>query len=406
MASFTRRTRILALLLVIEIIGGYGLVRWKNESDDRARKERLAALAARYKCPTDLVPELPRPDDAEAAASGARLVEVASAEFPTSISFLDDAVAIVTTQKGLVLLVRPDGSTDTVLDLSDDIVSGGEQGLLGSAIDVDGGLLYLDYTDTDGNTRVVAHPINETGAVEDEALEILRVEQPHRWHNAGGLALDGDGHLFVTLGDGGAQADPFDNGQTPATPLGAVLRIIPTPGEGEGHAVPDDNPFVDRDDADPRLWAWGLRNPWRVALDGDTLFIADVGDGCFEEIDVLPADDAGANFGWRRVEGPWEIETPPADHRPPLFSYPRTGGACAVIGGHVYRGTALPELVGRYLFADHCLGEIMTLDPDSGAVEPLGVSAPTITSFGEGPDGETWVLTLAGQIYRMEPAAP
>ncbi len=297
-----------------------------------------------------------------------------------------------------------------VLDLTGQVSGAFEQGLLGIAFSPDGSVLYADYTDLDGDTRVVAYPFDGRQADEEAGRELLGVDQPFENHNGGNLVVDGDGMLWISLGDGGSGGDPEGNAQDLTTLLGSILRIDPRPAGDRPYTVPADNPFAGRADARGEIWAWGLRNPWRFSFDRATgdLWIADVGQASREEVDLAPADPRpgpGANYGWDRLEGTKASEgRPPPGAVPPLFEYDRTGGNCSITGGYVYRGTALPGLDGAYLFGDYCTGVVRALRQEGGRVteeRAFGVGVDGLASFGQDAAGELYVLSLAGGLYRI-----
>ena len=200
------------------------------------------------------------------------------------------------------------------------------------------------------------------------------------------------------------------NAQSLDTLLGKVLRIDPRQDGDRPYTVPPDNPFVDRKDARPEIWAYGLRNPWRLAFDAETgdLWIGDVGFGCFEELNLQRGNGAGgANYGWDRTEGEWLSNPPePADYVGPAFSYRRDGSVtCAVVGGQVYRGSALPELRGWFVFGDLCHGQLMAWQgPGRGEPLALGQTIDALVSFGVDQQGELYVMSLAGQVWKVVPA--
>jgi len=254
---------------------------------------------------------------------------------------------------------------------------------------------------------------------------MLVVPQPFLNHNGGNLAVDADGLLWLGLGDGGAGGDPNGNGQNPATLLGSMLRIRPTLDGDEPYQIPDDNPFSDGttpngSKAAPEAWAYGLRNPWRFTFDSATgdLWIADVGQGEWEEINHVAADDGlgeGANFGWNHREGthPYTDDPDPADAPgdmvDPVFDYSHSDGRCSVTGGVVVRNApGLPNLDGVYLWADLCEGRLHGLRPDAdGEVTDLdlGAEVPGITSFGTAADGEVYAVSVdQNQLWRLTQA--
>ena len=250
--------------------------------------------------------------------------------------------------------------------------------------------------------------------------ELLVIDDFAPNHNGGNIVFGPDGFLYWGMGDGGGAGDPAGTGQNPGDLLGDLLRIDPdvAPEErdnGATYSIPDGNPFRNGGGA-PEVWAFGLRNPWRFSFDRATgdLWIADVGQGDIEEIDFLPATGGtgagrGANFGWSSVEGnnPFNEGTAPEGAVGPIFAYDHDGGRCSITGGYVYRGEAIPALVGIYLYADFCGGEIRGLAQENGEAVSEGsldqvVSFPS--SFGEDNDGELYVLSLSGPVYRIAAA--
>jgi len=322
-------------------------------------------------------------------------------------------------QPGFVVELRPNGDgsftqqQQLVLNVADRTESDRERGLLGIAFSPDAQFLYAVWTDANtGANQLVEFPVGPDGTIDvsGERL-VLEVAQPARNHNGGQIAFGPDGYLYYGLGDGGGSGDMFANGQNPFTLLGTIVRLDPqgdSPGE---YTIPDDNPFVDGADGAPEVWAWGLRNPWRFSFDTETgdLWIADVGQSEFEEISVLWAgdDNAGANLGWDAMEGLSEYNGTASDgFVDPIFDYAH-GSGCSITGGYVYRGSIHPSLVGSYVYADYCSGEIRVLDAQGSQVldGPSGlpdVGRNTLASFGEGPDGELYVIRLTGSISRID----
>jgi glucose/arabinose dehydrogenase len=224
------------------------------------------------------------------------------------------------------------------------------------------------------------------------------------------LQFGPDGMLYVALGDGGGIADQYGNGQAIDTLLGAILRIsVDGP---EPYAVPADNPFVDDDEGAPEIWVYGLRNPWRFWIDDGVLYIGDVGQETWEEVDVVPLYSPGANFGWSVMEGDECFEADDCDSDgmvPPLLQYGH-GEGCAVIGGVVYRGAAIPELTGHYFYGDFCRNRIRSFRFVDGAVDdPRDWSDDLdgigqLLSFGTDSNGEIYMSTGTGAVYRLAPA--
>jgi len=303
---------------------------------------------------------------------------------------------------------------ETVLDLTEWITTTGEGGLLGLTISKTGHELFVNYTGTDWVSRVSAYPLVDGRPVtgKEGGRPLLEVAQPFSNHNGGHLLIDGDGHLLVGFGDGGLAGDPWGHGQDTSTLLGAILRINPTAVDGRPYQIPLDNPFVDdHSGTRPEILAYGLRNPWRFDLDPSTgdLWIADVGQDHFEEIDFLPAVHytVGADFGWKFMEGTREFAGSANDgHRIPVHEYFHgNDGRCSIIGGVIVRAGNLEGLDGAFLYSDFCDGRIRALLPDGsdwadhdlGAVVELPVSfsrASTGQSTSCQPPAESSVSTL------------
>jgi glucose/arabinose dehydrogenase len=305
------------------------------------------------------------------------------------------------------------------LDIRDRVGSqGNEQGLLGVAFHPNfkqNGFFYVNYTDLKGNTVIArftappgsdsSHPTADPGS----EMDLLHVDQPFPNHNAGQLAFGPDHYLWFGLGDGGSAGDPHHNGQSLNTLLGKMLRIDVD--HGSPYAIPPDNPFVSGGGL-PEIWAFGLRNPWRFTFDRQTgdLYIADVGQNQWEEIDYLPIGFAGqpANFGWNQREGkhPYKDSTN-ADTTglvEPVFEYSHDQG-CSVSGGPVYRGQALPAFQGVYLFGDYCSGMVWGLIHNSAGAwdgKVLFQTGLSISSFGQDQAGEIYLADLNGGLYRLE----
>lgn len=320
-------------------------------------------------------------------------------------------------QPGRVRVVR-DGQLlpDPYLDVSGSVESGGERGLLGLAFHPDfasSGQFYLDFTVAgSGDTRVVRYTVSDPSADRASVTAsdtLLRVPQFEANHNGGMLAFGPDGNLYVALGDGGGGGDPGENGQDSTTVLGSIVRLAP-----DG-SVPPDNPFVGRA-GDDRIWAYGLRNPWRFAFDPPTgrLYVADVGQNDWEEVNAVQADRAGVDYGWDVFEGTHCFDDPgepdqacdAAGLEMPVLEYGHDEG-CSVTGGFVYRGSAVPEAAGRYFFADLCASFVRSFRLEDGEAtdvieHDLG-SLGSITSFGTDDAGELYVLEGAGRVLRIVP---
>jgi glucose/arabinose dehydrogenase len=367
--------------------------------------------------PATTSPPSPTPDRPDLSAVRVRLVPVADLDSPLAMAVRSgDDRLFVAGQSGTVYALERGGSGNVpeVLDISSRITSGGEQGLLGLAFSPDGRFLYVNFTDTEGDTRVEEYRMRSDGSInQGSRREVLFVDQPFSNHNGGNLVFGPDGYLYIGLGDGGSGGDPMGNGQNLGTLLGKMLRIDPRPEGGRPYGIPPDNPFVGREGARPEIWSFGLRNPWRYSFDRETedLWIGDVGQNAREEVDFEPAGTAGGrNYGWNAFEGsaPFPGGAPaPEGAVPPLIDYPLESGACAVTGGYVYRGTAIPSLRGAYLYADFCVGQVRALVQRNGRVvqrRDLEPRVEALASFGEDQEGELYVLSLSGSVSRLAPA--
>jgi glucose/arabinose dehydrogenase len=342
------------------------------------------------------------------------LEPVATLDQPLGLAVRSGDPALYVAEKTGQVVAIHDGKLDPVpvLDIGDEISLGGEQGLLGLAFSPDGRYLYVNFTDVNGNTHVVAFAMRDGRAAPDSRREILSVAQPYSNHNGGDLVFGPDGYLYIGLGDGGSGGDPEGNGQSLSTLLGKMLRIDPTPTGPDPYEIPADNPFVDREGARGEIWAYGLRNPWRYSFDRATgdLWIGDVGQSAWEEVDRQSAGSpTGQNYGWNLLEGthPYSGDDVPADTLAPVYEYSHNAGGCVVTGGYVYRGAIIPALVGTYVFADFCLGSLEGLRVAGGRTEyaQLGPTVSNISSFGQDASGELYALSLAGPVYRLAPGA-
>jgi glucose/arabinose dehydrogenase len=322
----------------------------------------------------------------------------------------------VVEQAGTIRILQADERlTAPFYDMTGEVSLGNEQGLLGLAFAPDyaeSGTFYINFTDLNGDTHVercMVSAADSNRADKESCHTVLFVEQPYPNHNGGHLAFGPDGYLYVGLGDGGSAGDPRGNGQNLRSLLGKLLRLDVS-GDEAPYSVPTDNPFTSRDDALWEIWAWGLRNPWRFSFDRATgdLFIADVGQNAYEEVNFQPAGSPGGeNYGWDYLEGlhPFEGRAPAGlTLVPPVAEYPQDVGGCSVTGGYVYRGPSLTELNGVYFYGDFCSGLLWTLVPaESGMQNALFANTDfNVSSFGEDEAGELYLTDLSGgAIYRL-----
>ena len=306
----------------------------------------------------------------------------------------------------------------TFLDLTGRSRGGAnEEGLLGLAFPPDfaeDGHFFVYYSAIDPRRSVLSRfTVSDNDSNLADAFSeivVLEVGQPYPNHNGGQIAFGPDGYLYVALGDGGYASDPHGNGQNTGTLLGSILRLdVSGMSEDGGYAIPPDNPFVGVAGARGEIWAYGLRNPWRFSFDSETgrMWAADVGQNAYEEIDVVKR---GGNYGWNIMEGlhcfsPRQgCDTTGLEM--PVAEYGRSDG-CSVTGGHVYRGSDIPGLVGAYVYADFCTGRVWGIRYDGEtATEPqlLVDSDLAITSFGRGLDGSLYVLGRDDGVYIAVPA--
>jgi glucose/arabinose dehydrogenase len=358
------------------------------------------------------------------APPSVRVELVAKLDQPVAMAIrAGDPAIYVAGRKGKVWALRDEVvDRNPVLDLSGRVALHSEQGLLGLAFSPSGEFVYVNYTDRKGDTNIVEYAWLDGHVDVTSRRPVLFVRQPYPNHNGGDLVFGPDGDLYVGLGDGGSDysggdrhGDPHRNGQNLEVLLGKMLRIQPRmpdgslPPGGAGYTIPPDNPFVGRTGGRPEIWAYGLRNPWRYSFDRRTgdIWIGDVGAGSREELDFQPAGSRGGeNYGWNVLEGTVAYRSPPPDAVPPVYEYAHSTGGCAVVGGFLYRGNAVPDLDGWYVFGDLCMGSITALRvvPGGHRVYVIsGADIPDLTSFGQDGQGELYALSLAGGVYKLVP---
>ena len=336
-------------------------------------------------------------------------------------------------QPGLIVSFEDRQDVETLglfLDIRDRVNDqGNEEGLLGLAFDPayeSNGYFYVYYSAAGPRRSVISRfsvdSSDPAKADVSSEKQVMVIPQPHSNHNGGHLVFGPDGYLYIGVGDGGSANDPQGHGQDRTTLLGTILRIDVSTIDSEGrYAVPPDNPFVgEGGGVRTEIWAYGLRNPWRFNFDSATgdLWAADVGQNAWEEVDIIRR---GLNYGWNVMEGahcfaggrslgsllrrgPGECDQDSLEL--PVVEYDRDGG-CSVTGGYVYRGSRLPSLAGAYVYGDFCSGKIWAVRQEGGSVTEhrlLVDSSLRIAAFGEGPEGELYMLSFDEKIYRF--AAP
>ncbi|MDQ3606229.1 MAG: PQQ-dependent sugar dehydrogenase [Gemmatimonadota bacterium] len=349
-----------------------------------------------------------------------RLQEIASGlESPVYLTApASDPRLFIVEQPGRIRIVRNGSLLATpFLDIRDRVGSGGERGLLSMAFHPQyaaNGFFYVNYTDRGGDTRIERYRVGSDPDLADPASArlLLAVEQPYANHNGGLIKFGPDGMLYVGMGDGGSGGDPQGHGQNRGTLLGALLRIDVN--RGDPYAIPPGNPFVGQSGARGEIWAYGLRNPWRFSFDRQTgqLYLADVGQDAIEEVNVVGGSEAGLNYGWSVMEGSQcygASSCSPQGMVLPVIEYGTRSEGCAVTGGYVYRGSAIPAIAGHYFYGDYCRGWIRSFRYANGEAtqqrswELGGVG--NVLSFGEDAAGELYLLSANGRVYQLRPDA-
>ncbi len=394
----TKRIRWLLGIIIVEFLVITGLVIWTIVKDDE-----------------------PPASDSSVVENGGELAASLLADgldAPTNIvatPLANDNRLFITEQAGRIVTIDKNGGQGTTfLDLTSKVKSGGEMGLLGLVFHPDfaqNGYFFVNYTDKSDNTIIARYQVNAEGVGDPASEKILLTQrQPFANHNGGALAFGADGFLYAALGDGGGAGDPGNRAQNKGELLGKILRLDIN--NGDPYSVPASNPFVQEAGAKPEIWALGLRNPWRISFDRSTgdLWIADVGQGEYEEINFQPASSKGGeNYGWRCFEGDQQFESEgcqSADsYVKPLITYSHANGRCSVTGGYVYRGTRSPALVGKYIYGDYCSGELFVAERQENTAQVVATldTSYSISSFGEDASGELYFADIAGgNIYKIE----
>jgi len=334
---------------------------------------------------------------------------------PINIQHANDDRLFVVEQGGRIKIIQSDGTVNTTpfLNISGQISSGGERGLLGLAFHPDytnNGYFFVYYTKPNGDSQVSRFSVdsgNPDIADENSEFPIIDYSQPFSNHNGGCLAFGPDGYLYIASGDGGSSGDPGNRAQNINLLLGKLLRIdVDNPSGGNNYGIPADNPFVGNPNARGEIWAYGLRNPWRFSFDftENKLWIGDVGQGSREEINRANVGEAGLNYGWRCYEGTQPFNTqncpPQSELTFPLAEYTHAGGNCSITGGYVYRGSMYPAINNLYFYGDYCSGIIGTVD-SSGNLVNHGQFSGNWVSFGEDVNNELYIVDIGGSIYKI-----
>ncbi len=386
----------------------------------------LVAEVAMVGPPTVDAPDLEYPAgpfDMESNLDSVRLAPilvVTGLETPTDVvgSPVDDRLFVVEKAGRIVVVEEGEVLPEPMLDLSVWInSSGNEQGMLSLLLHPDfesNGRVFVFFTDLAGTSQLVEARVeadNPNRIAPGSLRSVLTIPQYGQYHQSGSMFFGPDGFLWLSLGDGGGIGDPEGRGQDFSNIDASILRIDVDAGRPYG--IPSDNPVLG-DDARPEIWAYGLRNPWRISYDEATglIYIPDVGQEGSEEVNIVRMDDGGHNFGWSVSEGTGCYQTEDCSfegHTLPVYQYLHEGNGCAIVGGQVYRGELMPEVVGHYFFADFCLGWIRSIVADDSEVyvvrnwitqreDRLG----NVTTIGSDRNGELYVATMDGEIWRLE----
>lgn len=342
---------------------------------------------------------------------------------PTDMFVLPGSAALFVVEKPGRIVIVDDGTIrdQPLLDMASMVESSeNEQGLLTALPHPDFAencKVFLFYTDVDGDSRLVEARVS---GIDQPTIGIgsfhtvMTIPQPHVWHQSGSMTFGPDGYLWITAGDGGHIGDPNNEGQNPKTLLATVMRIDVSESP---YRIPPDNPFYGRDRGADEVWAYGVRNPWRIWIDDGNVYIPDAGQSTYEEIDVVPIDEPGHDFGWSVMEGFDCYDRDPDDGRRPTcdpsrYTMPVSGyfhedTGCAIIGGPVYRGRDIPELDGHYFYADFCRGWIRSLVYEDGSVhdevEWDALDQSLVTTFATDWTGEMYYANLDGSLWKIVP---
>ena len=337
---------------------------------------------------------------------------------PVDLQNAGDDRLFVVEQGGRIKILQPNGTINPIpfLNIVSQVSTGDEQGLLGLAFHPDyanNGYFYINYTKTNGNTRIARFSVDPSDpdiSHSGSEFTIIEYDQPYSNHNGGAIAFGTDGYLYIASGDGGNGGDPQNRAQNTTLLLGKLLRIdVDNPSSGRNYGIPADNPFAGSPVDAEEIWAYGLRNPWRFSFDSSNqdIWIGDVGQQDVEEIDRAGSTEAGLNYGWRCYEGsaPYNLSNcpPMQDLTFPIAEYSSSSGTsnCSITGGYVYRGSNYPTLDGLYFFADVCSGLIGTVDALGNLIE-WGNFGGSWVSFGVDVNEELYIVSISGSIYLIK----
>lgn len=400
-------TTLLAAAIVVSACSGSP----SSSDPSRSRSSEDTMTASSAPAPTSATSTSTPPPAATTPSDTTVPLEDVTASWRVAGDGYEGPLQVLVAPDGRVLVVEQVGrirtlpERETVLDLADRVRAGGERGLLGAAFHPDGDRLFVHYSGGDGRTVVSSFPVTEGSLDPGTETVLFEREQPASNHNGGALLFDPDGALVLALGDGGGAGDQFGNGQDPGTVLGTLLRFD---ADGERLQPAAGNPFLDGGGA-PEVWAYGLRNPWRIAFDASRLYVADVGQDAVEEVSVVDRDDvAGANFGWPLLEGTACFATAdcdPAGTVRPVAELRHAEGACSIIGGVVVPDGHPTGLGGAYLYSDLCDTRLRAVRVGAAGVDTAVVAGAQVPAsplgFGTGPEGQVWVGATDGRVREL-----
>lgn len=328
----------------------------------------------------------------------------------------DDSRLFISEQSGIIRIVDKNGQTasQSFLDINQKVLNNGEMGLLGLVFSPNyttNGFFYINYVNKNQETIIARYKVSSNPNVADLNSEkiILKIQQPYTNHNGGDLKFGPDGYLYIALGDGGSGGDPQNRAQNKDSLLGKILRIDVN--KGDPYSIPPTNPFINKPETQSEIWAYGLRNPWRISFDkisGD-LYIADVGQNSIEEVNLQKSNSKGGeNYGWRCYEGnfPYNSEgcQEKSNYITPIFEYDHQEGRCSITGGFVYRGNTYPTFEGKYFYGDFCSGQLYYAENVANKWRQTLAAKTTysISTFGQDTQNELYVADYrGGGIYKI-----